>query len=53
MSEQARRLRDRLAMEPILLVRGVTNALYARVAKRADVEAVFLTGAGLGVLPRP
>jgi 2-methylisocitrate lyase-like PEP mutase family enzyme len=47
MSGTARALRARLAAPNILLVPGVTNALYARLAKVAGMEAVFITGAGV------
>jgi 2-methylisocitrate lyase-like PEP mutase family enzyme len=40
-------LRARLAERRILLVPGVTSALHARLAQRAGLEAVFVTGAGI------
>jgi 2-methylisocitrate lyase-like PEP mutase family enzyme len=40
-------LRRRLAERRILLVPGVTAALYARLAQRAGMEAIFITGAGV------
>jgi 2-methylisocitrate lyase-like PEP mutase family enzyme len=40
-------LRDRLAERSITLVPGVTSAIFARLAERAGMEAVFITGAGV------
>ncbi len=47
MTSAAARLRQRLEDERIVLVPGVTNALYARIAQRAGMEAAFVTGAGV------
>lgn len=41
------RLRESLSCPGLLIVPGVANALYARLAERAGFEAVFATGAGI------
>ncbi len=47
MTSKAAQLRERLEQDKIILVPGVTNALHARLAERAGLEAVFVTGAGV------
>jgi 2-methylisocitrate lyase-like PEP mutase family enzyme len=42
-----RQLRARLAEPGIVVVPGVTNALFARLAAEEGIEAVFTTGAGM------
>lgn len=44
---QAAHLRERLSRDEIMLVPGVTNALYGRLAEQAGMDAVFTTGAGI------
>lgn len=43
----AARLRQQIEGEEILLVPGVTSALYGRLAEQAGMDAVFTTGAGI------
>jgi 2-methylisocitrate lyase-like PEP mutase family enzyme len=43
----AGRLRRRLSEPGLVVVPGVTNALYARIAEQAGFEAIFATGAGI------